>query len=372
MERKKILHVASISFSLKYFIGNQFIYFKKRGFDFTVVCSDSEDLRNYSNLMKFSIFPLPIIRAINPIQDLKSIYHLYKYIKSEKFDIIIAHSPKGGLIGMTAAFIAKTPRRIFFRHGLVFETTKGFTKYLLIYIEKIIAFFAQWIVCVSPSILNQSQLYNLNPRNKNIILNKGTCNGVDIARFKPQKNSFNKNKKEDKIVVGYVGRLSRDKGIIELIEGWRIILKNNKNIELLLVGPFDERDLLPESIVDEIRNTDTIVQVGYIDDTSMIYNDFDIFILPSYREGFPTVVLEASATAIPVITTRVTGCIDSIIENKTGIYTNINSIDIAKAIQFYIDNPRIRIEHGQNGRFFVENNFTEDLIYNEIEKLLLS
>jgi glycosyltransferase involved in cell wall biosynthesis len=372
MGRKKILHVASISFSLKYFVGNQFSYFKKRGYDYTVVCSDSEDLRNYSNLMKFSIFPLPIIRAINPIQDLKSIYHLYKYIKAEKFDIIIAHSPKGGLIGMTAAFFAKTPRRIFFRHGLVFETTKGFTKYLLIYIEKIIAFFAQRIVCVSPSILKQSQLYNLNSGNKNIILNKGTCNGIDINRFKAKKNSFIENKKEEKIVIGFVGRLSRDKGIIELIEGWRIILKNNKNIELLLVGPFDERDLLPEIIVNEIRNTDTIVQVGYIDDTSSVYNDIDIFILPSYREGFPTVVLEASATAIPVITTRATGCIDSIIENQTGIYTNINSIDIARAIQFYIDNPRIRIEHGQNGRFFVESNFTEDVIYNEIEKLLLS
>lgn len=372
MRRKKILHVTSISFSLKYFIGNQFSHFKKRGYDFTVVCSDSEDLRNYSNSMKFSIFPLPIIRSINPFQDLKSIYQLYKYIKAEKFDIVIAHSPKGGLVGMTAAFFAKTPRRIFFRHGLVFETTKGFTKYLLIYIEKIIALFAQNIVCVSPSILNQSKFYNLNSKNKNIILNKGTCNGIDINRFKPKKNYFNENKNDKKIVIGFVGRLCKDKGIIELIEGWKILLKNNKNIELLLVGPFDERDLLPETIVNDIRNTDTIIHVGYIDDTSSIYNNIDILILPSYREGFPTVVLEASATAIPVITTRVTGCIDSIIENQTGIYTDNNSIDIARAIQFYIDNPRIRIEHGQNGRFFVENNFTEDVIYNEIEKLLLS
>lgn len=371
MKPNKILHVVSISFSLKYFVGNQFTFFKEKGCDISVACSDSEDLREYSNLMKFSVFPLPIVREINPLQDIKSIYYLYKYIKAENFDVIVSHSPKGGLIGMIAAFFARTPKRIFFRHGLVFETTTGLKKLLLIYIEKIIGFFAHTIVCVSPSILNQSRLYNLNNENKNIILHKGTCNGIDVKKFKQKKKKAESNR-ENKIVVGFVGRLSKDKGIKELIKAWEILKKQNSNIELLLVGPFDERDLLPEDIVDFIKNDSSIVHVGYVSDTSSFYNDIDIFVLPSYREGFPTVVLEASATSIPVITTMSTGCVDSIVENETGVFTEINSVEIASKVQFYIDNPNIRVEHGQNGRNFVVNNFTEDIIYSEIEKVLLN
>ena len=369
--KKKVLHVVSISFSLKYFVGNQFVFFKGKGYDFTVACTDSKDLRKYSSQMGFKVFPIQVVRSINPFQDIISIYKLYSFIKSEKFDIVIAHSPKGGLIGMIAAFLARTPKRIFFRHGLVFETSKGLKRQMLIWVERITAFFSHKVVNVSNSVKNESIIYKLNSEDKNIILLNGSCNGIDIHRYS-LKNIAQRDNQNNKFILGFVGRLCKDKGIVELIEAWKIVEKNNTNVELLLVGPFDERDLLSLNVVRMIETSRSIVHIGHVEDTSEYYNQMDVFILPSYREGFPTVVLEASATAIPVITTRTTGCIDSIVENQTGIFTKIDPIDIARSIQFYIDNPKIRIEHGQNGRIFVKNNFAEKVIYNEIEKLLSS
>lgn len=367
MQTKKVLHVVSISFSLRYFIGNQFKYFKDKGYDFTVACSPSEDFCAYSKEMDFKPFPIVISRSINPIKDLMSIYKLYRLIKKEKFDMVIAHSPKGGLIGMLAAYFAKVPKRIFFRHGLVFETSDGFRKKMLIFIEKITSFCAHKVVNVSPSIQKKVELYKLNSNAKNVILGKGTCNGVNINRFFPT----SKNNDKGRIVIGFVGRLSNDKGITELIEAWKIIEKKFNDIELMLIGPIDERDKLIPETLNEIRLSTTINYIGEVEDTSKYYGEMDIFILPSYREGFPTVTLEASASELPIITTKRTGCIDSIIENVTGIYTELNGIDIANKIAYYIDNPEIRLKHGMNGRKHVVNNFSEEIIYNEIEEKLL-
>jgi glycosyltransferase involved in cell wall biosynthesis len=370
LKNKKILHVVSISFSLKYFIGNQFIHFKNKGYEFSVACSPSDDLNAYSKEMNFKVARVSIIRQINPFQDIIAIFNLYKYIKKEKFDIVIAHSPKGGLVGMTAAFLARTPRRIFFRHGLVFETAKFIKKRILILVEKWIGFLSHKVVSVSPSILERTKFFKLNSSSKNIILSRGTCNGLDLNKFK-FRNKKNNLISEENIVVGFVGRLCKDKGIIELIDAWKIVEEKNKLVKLLLVGPFDDRDLLPDHIIKIIKTNPNIIHIGQVDDVSPFYNEMDIFILPSFREGFPTVVLEASASELPIITTRNTGCVDSIIENETGIFTELESIKIAINIQFYIDNPLIRMMHGKNGRLIVEKYFDEKIIYNEIEKLIL-
>src|SRR5690606_26250569 len=101
----------------------------------------------------------------------------------------------------------------------------------------------------------------------------------------------------------------------------------------------------------------TIKYIGLVDDTVEFYNAMDVFILPSYREGFPTVVLEASAMQLPIITTKSTGCVDSIVEHRTGVFTAIDSESIAEQILFYYKNPDIRTEHGENGRKWVIDNF---------------
>ena len=364
MPGKKVLHIVSVSFSLRYFIGNQFHYFKERGYEFHVACSASTELNELSEEFGFKVFPVPILRSIDPIQDLSSILKLRQYIKKEKFDIVIAHSPKGGLIGMLAAYLAHTPKRIFFRHGLVFETSSGFKKHLLIGIERLISNCAHHVVDVSPSVARVSQQLKLTPATKSIILGRGSCNGVDVARFKHRQGY----KQEGIITIGFVGRLSIDKGIVDLVEAWQLLKTEYGNIRLLLVGPLDERDGLDSGIIKQIQEDTTIIAVGGVTDTAVYYNKMDIFVLPSYREGLPTVTLEASASRLPIVTTRVTGCIDSIIEHKTGIFADNTAISLFEAIKFYLDHIDIAMQHGLNGEKFVHENFSEQQIYNEIEK----
>lgn len=368
MKRKKILHVVSVSFSLRYFVGNQFHYFKEKGYEFHVACSTSAEFDSLAQEFDFKQFPVPVLRSINPLQDIKSIYKLYQYIRREKFDIVITHSPKGGLIGMLAAYLAQVPTRVFFRHGLVFETVTGLKKHLLINIERLIGFCANSIVNVSPSISKISDQLHLNRSSKNVLLGKGTCNGIDTVRFAPRAGYKN----PEITTVGFVGRLSKDKGIVELIEAWKMLSHEYGSIRLLLVGPVDERDPLPTATLDQIKKNPSIKYVGGVSDTALYYNEMDVFVLPSYREGFPTVTLEASASGLPIVTTKVTGCIDSIIENFTGLFAENTAQSLYEKIKFYIDHSEIAREHGENGIQFVRDNFSENFIYTEIEKKLLA
>lgn len=367
----KVLQIVSVSFSLRYFIGNQFSHFRSKGISYTVACSPSEDLYQYSKEKKFDVFPVAIRRSISPVQDLFSIWKLYRFIKRNKFDVVIAHTPKGGLIGMISSFLAGSPKRVYFRHGLVFETSKGLKHKLLVLIEKVTSYCAHLIVNVSPSIENKALQLGLNDPSKNIILGQGTCNGIDINRFTPITPTTNDDVKR-KITIGFVGRLSNDKGITELVEAWKILEARHSHIELLLIGPVDERDrLIPETMT-SIENSKSIRCLGEIHDVAMYYREMDIFVLPSYREGFPTVTLEASASGLPVVTTKNTGCVDSILEGKTGIFTELTPQAIADALEVYIGDPALRKEHGSNGRRFVVENFSEQIVYKEIASKILS
>lgn len=365
MQNKKILHIVSTVFSLDYFIGNQFLYFKNKA-DFTVASPNQKGIDKAREYYQFKYFDVNITRTINPWSDIKAIIKLYKFIKKEKFDIVVAHSPKGGLIGMIASFSAKIPRRVFFRHGLVFETATGVKKKILILIEKITGRLATNVVNVSESLMDESNIYKLNSSQKNIIIGRGTCNGVDVEKFRYRK------KTNPNFVVGFVGRLAKDKGIKELVEAWEIFSLNKENVQLLLIGPIDDRNGISQEILSNIKSNPKIQWKGYVAETSYYYNEMDVFILPSYREGFPTVILEASASEIPIITTKKTGCVNAIVENQTGIFTDISPQEIANSIEFYYHNENARKQHGNNARIFIENYFREDIFYGYINDFYFS
>lgn len=371
--KNKVLHVVNVSFVLPYFIGEQFNYLSEKGFEFHVGCTPSEHLTKLSHEMNLKIVEINVVREINIIEDIRSIVTLYKYIKKNKIDIVIGHTPKGGMSAMIAAFLAGVKKRVYFRHGIMYETSSGFKKFMLKNIERFTGALSTQVVCVSQSVLELSNQSSLSKASKNIILGKGTCNGINIKKFSKNNPDLqhSKIKKEGEYIVGYVGRLVKDKGIEELIAAWKIIILKFPNTKLLIVGPFEKRDSVSTSIIEYIKTEQSVIFADLVEDTRPFYNIMDVLILPSFREGFPTVVLEASAMELPVITTRSTGCIDSIVENETGIYTNIDSEDIASKICYYIANPEIGKLHGLNGRVFVKNNFNQEHIWEQIERKVL-
>ena len=374
-----ILHVLSVPFSIPYFIGNQIKYFISLGYKEFIICSNSEILEYFSNIYEFKYLPVDISRKITIWLDIKAIYKTIKFIKHNNIDIVVGHTPKGAFISMIAAFIAGVSTRIYFRHGLVYQTSKGLKRYLLISIDRLSAKLSTKIVCVSPSLYTQSLKDKLNKESKQVLLHKGTCNGIDTNRFCKDsidlKNILSLKSKyhiqATDFIVGYSGRLVKDKGIIELIDSLDVLTNKYQNIKLLLVGMFDSRDTLPDYVIERIRNNSRIIITGSIDYSIMelYYRLMDIFILPSYREGFPTSTLEASSMELPIITTRVTGCIDSIIENETGLFIEHSAESIVNTIEkLYLDKS-LRKYMGINGRNFVRNNFSQEIIWNEIHKL---
>lgn len=377
----KILHIVNIYFVIPYFLGDQLLYFQKKGYKEYIICSPSTEIKQYAESHLFDYKEIAIERKISVWKDIRAILSTCRYIHKENITIVTGHTPKGALIAMIAAFIMRVPIRIYFRHGLVYETSLGFKRKLLIWMDMLTSKLATKIVCVSPSICKRSLEDDLNPSNKQILLSKGTCNGIDVFKFNKttldaKQLSVLRHKLElDKynFVIGFTGRLVRDKGIIELVQAFKILSKRSDNIALLLVGMLEERDALPAEIVEYITKDSAIINTGYIENSRIeyYYALMDVFVLPSYREGFPTSILEASSMQLPIITTRVTGCIDAVIENETGLFVENDSLDIANAIKKYAISETLREKHGMNGRKYVVDNFDQHLIWSEIEKLYL-
>lgn len=374
-----ILHVVNISFVIPYFLGKQLNWFTQKGYQEFVICSPADELQDFAEQYSFKYKSIEVLRKISIGKDLKAVFSTAKYIKKIKADVVTGHTPKGGLIAMLAAWLTKVPVRIYFRHGLVYETSTGLKRKLLVNIDRLASRLATKIVCVSPSVARRSIEDRLNPEHKQVVFAKGTCNGIDTERFcketvtEERKMTLRQNLdiKEGDFVIGFAGRLVRDKGIIELVRAYQEIRKVHQNVKLMLVGMLEIRDALPEDVVKTIKEDNGIISTGYVGYATIeqYYALMDVYVLPSYREGFPTSVLEASSMEIPVITTRATGCCDSIMEGVTGFFVNHDEKELEQALRKLYDDTSLRENMGKAGRKFVEDNFRQEKVWEEIEKL---
>jgi glycosyltransferase involved in cell wall biosynthesis len=375
-----ILHVVNTYFAVPYFIGGQFLYFKEKGHDMHLICPESDYLEPFGKKMGYKYYNLEITRTYTPVKDMKALIAISRYARKNKVDIIVGHTPKGALLAMIAGKLNNIPKRIYFRHGLIYETKRGLSRKILVLAEKVAAYCATRIICVSPSLLEVSSRDKLNPEYKQSIIGRGTCGGIDtIYKFNPdliEKSELSIMREQYKIytddtVIGFCGRLVPDKGICELVEALDILRSKNtgKRFILLLVGVFESRDKLPSTILEKIKSDKDIVLTGFINrNIQYFYALMNFYILPSYREGFGMSVIEASAMKIPVLTTKATGCIDSIVENVTGKYVENTPLSIAEGIEFLLKNPDKARSFGRAGRDFVKNNFDNLILWKELEK----
>lgn len=379
MEKQRILHVITVSFVINHFFGKQFLYLKnKTDNEYHLGCSPSDDFLKFSNRLGYVPFEVEITRSISPLKDIKAIVKIYRYLKKNKIDKVVGHTPKGGMVAMIASYAAGISDRIYFRHGIIYETSSGFKRVLLKNIDRLTGFFATKVVCVSRSVKEFSEIDKLNNPDKNIILGLGTCNGIDTAvKFNPHqankklvhdlKDQYNIG---DSKIVGYVGRLVKDKGIDELILAWEIVNLQFPDAKLLLVGPIEQRDEISNYSKKVIGENSSIIFTDFVADASPFFSIMDIFVLPTYREGFPTVALEASSMEIPVLITKATGCQEAILDNSTGMFISHNVEDIAQKILYYLKNTDISSQHGRQGRIFVNENFEQSKIWDLISNQL--
>ncbi len=377
-DKHNILHVLTIYYQLHYFIGDQFTHFKERGYNEHVICSYSPRLDGYAKKMGFRYMATPINRSISIIDDLRAIWQISRYIRKHRIGIVVGHSPKGGLLAMIAAWLSRVPLRVYFRHGIVYETAHGLLRQVLINCDRLTSLCANKIVCVSQSVCERSIADHLNPAHKQLTLGAGTCTGIDTGgKFNPRNINDDKlnemrakwGLKESDWVIGYTGRMVKDKGIPELVDAFDAIRKQHTEAKLLLMGPLDHRDVLPERIERRIKSGDGIVWTDFVDeDQEYYYAMMNVYVLASYREGFPIGALEAQSMGVPVITTRATGCRDAIISGKTGEFVKISSNDISTALTRFIE-QNLDIKYGPVARKWVVDNLDYSKIWHHLDNL---
>ena len=372
-----LIHIFTLPTTAETFFNGQFHYLYENGIRSTVLAnSDFDcDFIERNNLIALTV---PIARSITPIADLKAIIKIAITIRKNKYDAVIGHTPKGAMVAMFAAKLAGVKTRIYYRHGLIYTTAKGLKRFILKTVEQATAACATAIVNVSPSLNKLAVKDHLNSNRKQYVIGCGTCGGIDtIDTFNPVNVSSDtvsalRNSlgiPDGAFVVGFCGSLCRDKGIVELIEGFKLFYEAHPEIEtrLLLVGSYDARDILPQDIKDEIENNLLIIAPGSISQHYLpnYYSLMDVFVFPSYREGFGMTVIEASAMRLPILVSRSHGCIDSIREDVTGGYIYLTPQSIASSLAKML-NPELRQHLGNAGRDFVTKNFERSSMWPKI------
>ncbi|MBR1626128.1 MAG: glycosyltransferase family 4 protein [Bacteroidales bacterium] len=369
---KKVLHIFTLFETPKSFFDGQFRYLADNGYDIHLITSYDDRAVSFAqrNAIKYS--PVVISRTISPVKDVKAIFKVCRYILKEHIDIVFGHTPKGAMVAMIASFICGVRHRIYYRHGLVYVTKTGFAKCILKQEERLVSLLSTKIINVSPSLAEFSVQEKLNGRKKQICLGKGTCGGIDV-RYKFNPENINNQKleayrkqfgiKENDFIFGFCGRICKDKGIIELIEAFRMFKSEQSGSKLLLIGHYDSRDILPNDKKNEIENEEDIIVTGYVDqDIEYYYSLIDVFIFPSHREGFGMSVIEASAMRKPVLVSRSCGCIDSIVEGETGLYIDLEPKSIYDGMKYFLEKEKI-VKYGDTGRKFVLKNFDHTVVW---------
>jgi glycosyltransferase involved in cell wall biosynthesis len=273
------------------------------------------------------------------------------------------------VLGGIAALIARVPRRIYFLRGLRYETTSGWKRRLLMACERAACACAHEVVCVSASVRQAAIEAGIVARPKTVMLGSKASDGICLERFEAASGAPQSGKDlrrdlgvpEHSFVVGYVGRLTHDKGVEELVQATMKLAGDGRDVRLLMIGGFESGDPVDPECARLISTSALTHATGYVNDPRPYYPVMDLFAFPSYREGLGNVLLEAAASGTPSVATRVTGIVDAVEDGVTGVLVPANDpIALADAIAGLMDDPEKRQSMSREGRMFVRKHFNAD------------
>lgn len=372
----KLVHIMTVPQSL-FFLRGQVRFMKSRGFEVHAIASPGPSLIAFGREEGVTTHEAEMSRSINPLSDLLALARIVLLLRRIRPTIVQSHTPKGGLLGMIAAFLAGVPVRIYTLHGLPLETARGFKRVLLGWTERISCLLAHEVIPVGASLRRGAIDKGLASSTKMKVLGNGTINGVDaVGRFNPDPAAVSRGEETRRFhgippearVIGYVGRIVRDKGVEDLLEAWPRLREGFPDLHLLVVGDFEPQDPISTEAERTLRTDPRIHLTGNVDSVAPLYMAMNIVTLPSYREGFPTVPLEAAAMERPLVGTRVTGCLDAVLDEVTGTLVPArNPGRLGDALQFYLDHPDIGSRHGRAGRRRVLRDFQPEQVWEAFE-----
>ncbi len=370
--RPKVVHVTTVPVSLKTHLAGQVTYLREHGFEVHVVSSPGPALDAFGESESVPVHGVPMFRAITPLRDLVGLYRLWTLLRRVRPEIVHSHTPKGGLLGMIAAWLAGVPVRVYHIRGLPFVTATGWRHRILRTSERLSCSLAHRVLSVSHSMRSIAVEEGLCPSQKISVPLGGSGNGVDAERkFRPLPLSVRAEVRgrlgipPDAVVVGFVGRLSRDKGVLELSEAWAR-LRSDPRLHLLVVGPQEMAGVEP-GVEERLRADERTHFAGVVHDVPPYYAAMDVVALPTYREGFPNVALEAAAMKLPIVGTRVPGCVDAVEDGRTGTLVEPRDAEgLATALRAYAQDPELRARHGRQARERVLQHFRPEAIWEQV------
>lgn len=307
-----------------------------------------------------SVIEVEIPRKIELIKDVKALFSLYVTFYRQGFSIIHSTTPKAGLLSSIAGFLARVPIRIHTFTGQTWVEKKGLSRKLFKLLDKLTVKLnhhcyadseSQKQFLISEGVCSQDDL---------TVLGKGSLAGVNLKRFDPDyfsrdtKNELRNslNILNDSVVLIFVGRVTKDKGVLELLKAFEMLINNNVNASLLLVGPVDQ-ELTVEGVGlnSYISSQDRIISTGFTDTPEKFLSISDIFCLPSYREGFGTVIIESASMGLPSVASNIYGLSDAIEDGVTGILVDVKSVSsLFDALSLLVSNYPLRTDMGRNAK----------------------
>lgn len=373
MSKKTLIRITTVPISLEKLLSGQ-LEFMSEFYNVIAVSSEKENLEKLGKKINLPVFPVNLTRQITPIKDLTALFRLFIFFKKSKPLIVHTHTPKAGTIGMIAAKLAGVPLRLHTVAGLPLLETTGKKRKLLDFVEKITYSCANHVYPNSKGLMDIIIKNNYcNPKKLKVIAN-GSSNGIDTSYFNP--TLFSENEKADlkkKIGINegdfvfiFVGRLVKDKGINELIAAFSK-LQYSKN-KLLLVGDYENEldPLLPETL-EMIESNKNIISTGFQYDVRPYFSISDALVFPTYREGFPNVVMQAGAMNLPCIVTDINGCNEIIIEDKNGIIIPVkNESAIFEAMKSFISDSEKMQEMKENARQLIVSRYEQKIVWKAI------
>lgn len=371
--RIRLAYITTAACSANGFLKGHLGYMGRRGFDVVVISAPGKDLSLLKEREQVSTIAVPMEREISLAKDLISLVRLYRVFRRIRPTIVNAGTPKAGLLGMIAASAAGVPVRIYTLHGLRLETARGLKRFMLGVAERCSSALAHRVICCSESLRRLYVRLGFTREAKTCVLGEGSANGIDIHEFTPTPQSRDGTQAlrvrlgipDGAPVIGFVGRLTRDKGVPELLDAFEQIRPSFADARLLMLGDFEDGDPIPESYAKRISIHPRVVRAGWVSDPASYYPIMDVLAFPSYREGFPNAVLEAAAAGVPTVAFEATGSVDAVRDGVTGALVPLGDVGaFARALQRYLSDHPLRREHGRAGRERVVRDFRPEIIWN--------
>lgn len=375
--QKKLIRITTIPLSLNKLIPYQ-LKFMSRHYDVLAIANREKDLEQVNPREGVRTMGVVMTRAITPFTDMKGVWELYKIFKKEKPLIVHTHTPKAGLLGMLAGKMAGVPVRMHTVAGLPLLEATGGKRKLLDFVEKLTYSCAHKVYPNSAELKRIIIDNGLCKAEKLKVIGNGSSNGIDTAYFAPGQVSDEKRASlkqelgigQDDFVFSFVGRMVGDKGINEMVKAFTDIYKANPKIKLILVGPFErELDALATETETYINEHPAIKWVGFQEDIRPYLAVSSVFVFPSYREGFPNVVMQAGAMGLPSIVSNINGCNEIIEEGINGTIIPVKDSDALRDKMLLLFNDAImRKSMAAVARKMIVERYAREFVWEELLK----